>query len=293
MSEGRIVKGIAGFYYVHDGVNLFECKAKGILRNQKEKPLVGDLVTFDTVSLTDKTGNITGILPRKSEFIRPAVANIDEILLVFSGSVPSPNFEMLNRYLASVSDYEVPVRLVVTKADLCDKNVFSEISENFKNIGSPIHFVSSKTGEGMEELSEALTGKISVLAGPSGVGKSSLINGLFGRDLMEVGELSRKIERGKNTTRHAELFFLRENTYILDTPGFTSVDFDSVSPENLGLCFPEFLPHLVHCKFSSCTHMREPGCAVRNAVESGAIAAIRYKSYVNMYTHLNSLRRYS
>lgn len=292
MSEGVIIKGISGFYYVHDGETTWECKARGLFRNKNEKPLVGDRVTFDVVSDETKTGNVTSIFPRKSEMIRPAVSNVDQILIVFSAVTPDPNFEMLNRYIVSVHDAEIPIAFVVTKTDLTTKEHLQEIQEQWKSLEIPFHFISSKMNEGMAELKEALSGKISVLAGPSGVGKSSLVNALLGGQHMEVGELSRKISRGKNTTRHAELFSLNHDSYILDTPGFTAVDFDFVNPENLPLYFDEFVPYTVHCKFTSCRHMTEPGCAVKEAVNKGIIAKSRYESYTSMLTYLQNLRRY-
>lgn len=292
MTEGRIIKGIAGFYYVHDGENVYECKAKGIFRNKKEKPMVGDFVRFEPVDEVQKTGNITDILPRASQLIRPEAANVDQMLVVFSASVPSPNYEMINRYLVSIHDLELPVHLLITKIDLAEKPALKEIEDQFLNVPVALHFVSSKTGEGMEELKDVLKGKVSCLSGPSGVGKSSLLNGLLGESRMEVGELSRKIERGKNTTRHTELFYVGENTYVMDTPGFTSVDFDSVNPVNLPLMFDEFIPYLVHCRFSDCTHRKEKDCAVCAALSDGKISRTRYDSYVNMYDYLINLRRY-
>lgn len=292
MGNGRIIKGVAGFYEVHDGTRIFTCKARGLLRNQHEKPLVGDEVAFAVTDERKGVGNILKILPRKNALIRPAVANVDEMLLVFSSVVPAPNYEMLNRYLVSIHDTGLPVRFIVTKTDLSNEDHNAFIRAQFLNLPCPMHFVSSVTGEGILELKSALRKKTVTLAGPSGVGKSALVNALLSEERMETGTLSQKIDRGKNTTRHAELLYIGEDAYILDTPGFTSVDFDFVKAENLALCFDEFLPHLVNCRFRSCMHLKEPDCAVKTAVEQKLISDSRYDSYVHMAEHLIRLRRY-
>ena len=288
---GRIIRGVGGFYYVVSGDRVFVTKAAGILRNRKMKPLVGDLVSFET--LEDGTGRITELLPRKSELIRPAVANADRLVLVFSAVNPSPNFTELNRYLISVEDLELPVFLVVTKSNLVKDAGRERILSAFRHTGYPIFFISSVTGEGIEEVGKALEHSVNVFSGPSGVGKSSFLNALVGHEAMEVGELSEKIGRGKNTTRHAELFTLPNETFLLDTPGFTSVDIDFVKPENLALMFHEMIPYTAKCRYPSCRHHKEPDCAVKAAVEAGMISEERYQSYLTMLTHLSSLRRYS
>ena len=291
---GRIVKGIAGFYYVHDGKTVYECRARGIFRENHEKPLTGDNVLFDVVSsLKDPpTGLITEILDRKNMLFRPEIANVDRIFLLFSANKPEPNYEMLNRYLVAVHDTVIPVSLVVTKCDTAKEAELEAIEEAFSHTAFPIFFISSKNEESIEPLREAMKGLVSALAGPSGVGKSTLINCLLGHEAMETGELSRKIDRGKNTTRHSEIFCMEENTYIFDTPGFSSVDVENIEPENLPLYFDEFVPFVTACRFSSCTHRKEKGCALRQAVRDGEISKKRYLSYTSIYQLLLDNRRY-
>ncbi len=289
---GRIIKGIAGFYYVHDGENVYECKAKGIFRKNHQKPLVGDNVLFDVVSASLRTGTVTEILEEKNSLIRPEAANIDAIYLVFSASIPEPNYTMLNRYLVSVHDTGIPVKLVVNKTDLTDGTALSEISRQFENTCYPVFFVSVREEKGLEALRDDMKGHVNVFAGPSGVGKSSLLNSLIGEGKMEIGELSRKIARGKNTTRHTELFVIGEDTYLLDTPGFTSVEIPPIEIENLPFYFDEFLPYVTKCRFTNCSHYKETDCAVKEAVRNGIIPRSRYVAYRDVYEYLKDLRKY-
>lgn len=304
---GRIVKGIAGFYYVWSEGNLYECKARGIFRKNNQKPLVGDNVLFDVVSCDEirrelgsadgvislhGIGNITEILPAKNSLIRPEVANIDQIILLFSSSVPEPNYDMLNRYLVSVRETNIPVHLLVTKVDLVGPDEQAEILKNYENTQYPVSFVSVKTGEGLEQVRSLLAHKVSVFAGPSGVGKSSLLNALKGSQVMEIGELSKKIDRGKNTTRHSELFSLDQDTFLLDTPGFTSIDFSIDNIENLALLFDEFIPYMNQCKFHDCNHMKETDCAIKEAVRNGKIPRTRYISYRHLYEECKDIKKY-
>ena len=289
---GRIVKGIAGFFYVKSKEGVFACKAKGIFRKDGIKPLVGDNVIFDVVSYDDREGNIVEVLPEKNRLMRPEVANVDQIFLVISGSVPAPNYEMLNRYLVTVHDYNVPICLVVNKTDLCTVDVTEEIRENYEGAPYNIFFISVKTGEGIYLLEEAMKGKVTVLAGPSGVGKSSLVNYLFREERMMTGMLSERIARGKNTTRHAELFSLDENTFICDTPGFTAVDIKDIEPENLILYFDELVPYSLMCKYSNCAHIKEKDCAVKQAVRDGLVSRSRYLAYQSMHKLLSDGKRF-
>ncbi len=289
---GRITKGIAGFYYVHDGEDLYECKAKGIFRKNREKPLTGDHVEFSVISREEKTGNIDKILERKNRLLRPEVANVDGIFLVLACVKPEPNFDMLNRYLVLNEEAEIPVSFVLNKTDLTDEEGIRKLENEFINTGYPFYPVSAKDGTGFEEVLKAMNGKVISLAGPSGVGKSSIMNRILGHDRMETGGLSEKIDRGKNTTRHSELFYLGENTYLFDTPGFTSVEVESVQPENLPLCFPEFRPYLNACRFHDCEHLNEPDCSVKAAVSEGKIALSRYQSYRNIHAYLKDMKKY-
>ena len=292
---GRIIRGVGGFYYVHDGAALYQCRAKGIFRLNHEKPLVGDRVEFSTVfdSEIENAGNIDRILPRDSELIRPALANVDQVFLLFAGKAPAPNYVMLNRYLCQVHDTGIPVILVVNKCDLCSDEELQKIRDAFGGSGYPLEEISVLENQGVEALRERMRGRFSCLAGPSGVGKSALMNLLLGDRIMETGLLSRKIERGKNTTRHSEVFFLGENSYLCDTPGFTSVDITFIDQEELDLYFNEFEPYLASCRYlRSCAHIHERECSVKAAVKAGSISSVRYDSYVRIYEDLAALRRY-
>ncbi len=292
---GRIIRGVGGFYFVHDGTALYQCRAKGIFRKNHEKPLVGDRVEFSTVfdSEIENAGSIDRILPRENRLIRPELANVGQIFLLFSGKSPAPNFDMLNRYLCLVHDTEIPVSLVVNKCDLCTEEELEEVRKAFCGSGYPMHMISVKDGTGISGLREMMRGKLSCLAGPSGVGKSSLMNLLLGSKRMETGGLSRKIDRGKNTTRHSEVFYLGDESYLSDTPGFTSVEIGFIEKEDLDLYFNEFKPYLGSCRYlRSCAHIHEKECAVKAAVKDGGISKIRYDSYVRIYENLAQVRRY-
>lgn len=292
---GRIIRGVGGFYYVHDGEKIYQCRAKGIFRKNHEKPFVGDRVEFSTVfdSEIENAGNIDRILPRSSELKRPALANVDRIFLMFSVKSPAPNYDMLNRYLCLVHDTEIPVCLIVNKADLADEEEMDEVRKAFEGSGYPVYPVSVAENLGIDLLREEMQGRFSCLAGPSGVGKSSLMNLLLGESRMETGGLSKKIDRGKNTTRHSEVFYLGEGSFLCDTPGFTSVDVGWIDEEELDLYFNEFVPLIPSCRYlRSCRHIHEKECAVKQAVKAGTISKTRYESYLRIYEELSMIRRY-
>lgn len=291
--QGKIVKGIAGFYYVHvveSGV--YECKAKGVFRKDKIKPLVGDNVEIEILSEEEKTGNITSILPRFNELIRPAVANIDQALVVFAVTKPSPHFNLLDRFLVMMESKDIPVVLCFNKEDIADEEQVKKLKEIYEKTGYPCVFTSAKEKNGIDEVKALLKGKTTAIAGPSGVGKSSIINILQPQANMETGTISQKIERGKHTTRHSELFPIDEESYIMDTPGFSSLYVNEFEKEELKLYFPEFAPYEGTCKFHGCDHVHEPGCAVKEAVENGEIHIVRYTDYKEMYEELKAKRRY-
>ena len=291
--QGKIIKGIAGFYYVHvveSGV--YECKAKGIFRKDGVKPLVGDNVEIEILDEKDMEGNITQILPRKNELIRPAVANIDQALVVFAVTKPKPHFNLLDRFLVMMESREVPVILCFNKTDIAEAPEIAELKDIYEGCGYPLLFTSAKQEQNIEELKTVLQGKTTAIAGPSGVGKSSLINLLQSGVKMATGSISRKIERGKHTTRHSELIMLGEGSYIMDTPGFSSLYVGDMEKEDLKYCFPEFAPFEGKCRFNGCGHVHEPGCAVKRAVEDGKIHRIRYEDYVLMYQELQERKRY-
>ena len=291
--QGRIIKGIAGFYYVYDVVEsvIYECKAKGIFRKEKIKPLVGDLVEYEILDAEEKTGNIIRILPRKNELIRPAVANIDQALVVFAVTKPKPHYNLLDRFLVMMERKEIPVVLCFNKTDIASHPEIAELKEVYTGCGYPVIFTSAKEEENIRELKSLLKGKTTSIAGPSGVGKSSLINLLQSEVKMETGSISKKIDRGKHTTRHSELIVIGEESYIMDTPGFSSLYVNDFEKEDLNY-FPEFTPFEGQCKFNGCDHIHEPGCAVKEAVEEGKIHKIRYEDYTEMYRELKERKRY-
>jgi ribosome biogenesis GTPase len=289
---GKILKGIAGFYYVHgkDGI-LYECKAKGIFRNRKVKPLVGDDVEISILDEKEKTGNIDEILPRKNELIRPAVANVDQALVLFSITQPEPNLNLLDRFLIMMAVQDVPVKLCFNKIDLTGEKERRKLGEIYETAGYPVYFSSTCENQGIEEIRDLVRGKTTVLAGPSGVGKSSLINLLYPKAEMETGKISEKIKRGKNTTRHSELFCIEKDTYMVDTPGFSSMYID-VAYEQLKEYFPEFEEYEQDCRFLGCMHIGETTCGIKDAVAEEKISQSRYENYRLIYQELKEKRRY-
>lgn len=291
--QGKIIKGIAGFYYVQiENQGLYECKAKGTFRKDKIKPLVGDDVSIDILDEENFKGNITQILPRKSELIRPAVANIDQALVIFAATNPQPNLNLLDRFLVMMENQDVPVTICFNKMDMSDDSFENQMRDIYQKAGYEILFVSAKENKGLDELKTLLDGKTTTVAGPSGVGKSSLINLLTDSDYMETGEVSKKIGRGKHTTRHSEFIYLGKNTFILDTPGFSSIFLPDIEAVRIGELFPEFTQPAKECRFTGCAHNKEPDCGVKSALESGLIASSRYENYLQMYLEAISKKKY-
>lgn len=290
---GKITKGIAGFYYVHgeDGC-LYECKAKGVFRKDGIKPLVGDDVKISVLDEGKMLGNLDEILPRSSELLRPAAANIDQVLVMFAAAKPAPNFNLLDRFLIRMGLEKVPVLVGFNKCELVSEEQIATMREIYTLAGYPVYFFSVKEKSGLDALCEALADKTTALAGPSGVGKSSLMNYLCPQAEMETGDVSRKIERGRHTTRHAELFVLRQGTYVMDTPGFSSLYVNEIPAGELWEYFPEMREAEKDCRFTGCCHMEEPDCGVKARVVSGAIAEQRYESYRQLYTELSNIKRY-
>ena len=287
------MKGIAGFYYVHDGISgVYECKAKGIFRNKKIKPLVGDDVEFTILDEEEKTGNIVDILDRENELIRPAVANIDQAMVVFAATAPEPNLNLLDRFLVTMESQDVPVVICFNKKDLVTEEEAKRLTSIYEAAGYEVHLTNAKSGEGIEQIRSLLRGKSTVLAGPSGVGKSTITNEIQPEAEMETGTISEKIKRGKHTTRHSELFFVETDTFVMDTPGFSSMFVDNMKPEELQQFFPEFEEFIPDCRFLGCVHVGERECGVKDAVKEGTLSKERYENYRLIYEELKNKRRY-
>lgn len=292
MSKGKIIKGIAGFYYVYvDSLGIYECKAKGIFRKNQVKPLVGDDVIIEVLDEEAKTGNITDILPRKNELIRPAAANVDQALVVFAIANPQPNLNLLDRFLIMMDYQSVPTIILFNKSDLVDDAECERIRSIYAGCGCRIMFSSTLNQSGLEEVKAILKGKTTILAGPSGVGKSSLTNYLLEESKMETGDVSR-IGRGRHTTRHSEIFWMCRDSYICDTPGFTSLILPDVEAQELRFYVPEFAGYEGRCRFNGCVHVNEPDCAVKQAVSDGIISKERYDSYLCLYDELKRKVKY-
>lgn len=290
---GKIIRGIAGFYYVHvAGNGIYECKAKGVFRKNKEKPLVGDDVEIIVLDEKEKLGNISDILSRKNDLIRPAVANVDQALVIFAADQPKPNFNLLDRFLLMMEQKEIPTVICFNKIDLVTEEEKAQLKSIYENTGHTIFFVSVAKKQGIETVRECLHGKTTTVAGPSGVGKSSLINLLQSDVKMETGSISEKIQRGKHTTRHSELITLDDTSYILDTPGFSSLSIFNLEKEEIKWYYPEFGKLQDQCRFMGCNHIHEPDCAVKQALEEGNISLIRYENYKLLFDECNNRKKY-
>ena len=293
MKQGKIVKGIAGFYYVYvAGSGLYECKAKGAFRKKKIKPLVGDDVQIDIISEEEKTGNVEEICPRKNALVRPAVANVDQAMVIFAATSPKPNLNLLDRFLYMMEQQSVPAVICFNKCDLASEEELLVLRESYQASGYPLLFISAAQEEGTVSVREQLSGKTTTVAGPSGVGKSTLINLLSPDIRMETGAISEKIQRGKHTTRHSELITLDDSTYIFDTPGFSSLSTDFFDLEQISEYLPEFADYAPYCRFTGCSHINEPDCKVKEALEEGKISRSRYENYVQIYNELKDKRKY-
>ncbi len=300
MLEGRIIRGIGGFYYVStDDGELYECRAKGLFRKEGTKPLVGDICLMTPVEESDPdpdalpVGNITKILPRKSELLRPAVANVDQALIIFALTSPEPNFGLLDTFLLRMELSNLPVIIAFNKLDMDQSGSLErQIRDIYETTGYELVFCSAADGSGTDRLRKRLKGKCTTVAGPSGVGKSSLINLLQANVRMETSRISEKTRRGRHTTRHSELIPLTEGGYICDTPGFTSLGIDEFEKEDIAKGFREIGRWQEECRFAGCSHIAEPDCRVKEKVAAGEISRARYESYVRMYGECRNRKRF-
>jgi ribosome biogenesis GTPase len=285
---GTIIKGIGGFYYVKVEDEVIECKARGKFRFDELTPLVGDRVD---ITVKNNKGVIEKILPRSNELIRPNVANVTQAFVVFSIKNPDINLDLLNKFLVLSESNNLKIVLFINKRDLAAEQDQAFVENYFGSIGYQYHFIGAKSGIGLEEVSKHLKDNVTVVCGPSGAGKSTLINKLCGSNVMETGEISERNNRGKHTTRHSQLIAV-EGGFIVDTPGFSSLDITKIKKDELQHCFPEFEDYKYQCKFKGCLHYKEPSCGVKEAVEKGIVAEGRYKSYTAMLEEISKVRLY-
>ena len=291
--RGKIIKSIAGFYEVHTGDTVYRCRAKGLFRALKQKPLVGDDVEIDitdTVSVPPE-GNVIRLYPRTNALIRPNVANVDQALLVFSITKPYPSYNMLDRFLLVLARKDLHAVICFNKKDLASPEEIRELQETYEACGCQVLFISNVTGESIDQVREVLAHKTTVITGPSGAGKSTLINLLCPHANMETGEISRKISRGKNTTRHTELIE-KNGIRVMDTAGFNLLEAENaLDPGELKNRYPEFAPYEGKCRFRECLHDREPGCAVTAAAEKGEISSGRLERYRELLAEAKTVWR--
>lgn len=285
MINGTIIKGIGGFYYIDTENGVYECRARGIFRKEKLKPTVGDQVKISVLDEKNKKGSLDVIEPRKNMLIRPRVSNVEQAVIVFASVSPDINIDLLDRFLILVSEQKLDVLICINKIDLDEEKKYEYVKKLYEDSGYRVILLSAEKGVGIDELKSALKDKISVFAGPSGVGKSSLINAISPDLQLKTGEISAKIERGKHTTRHAELMQIEENSYIVDSPGFTSLFLEHIPAEELQYHFKEFEPYINQCRYTGCSHIHEPDCAIKEQVGVN-IRAERYERYVNLYNEL-------
>lgn len=295
MRQGVIMKALSGFYYVRpddESGTIVQCRARGLFKKKKVTPLVGDRCMFETESTGE--GTVTEILPRNSQLVRPPIANVDTVILTFSVTNPDLNLQLLDKFLVHTEFAGLDAIICLTKSDLPhDTRFVQSAMELYRAMGYPVLLSSAVHNVGIQQLSELLKGKISVVSGQSGVGKSSLLNSLKPGMSLETGEISERLGRGKHTTRHVELIEFANEAYVADTPGFSQLDFHSLELNDLANCFIEFASYAENCRFRGCLHREEPSCAVREAVEQGHIAVSRYEHYSIFFEEMkNRKRRY-
>ncbi len=284
--EGVILKGVGGFYYIKTLSGIIECKARGKFRYESLKPMVGDKVK---INIVNGKGVIEEILPRTSTLIRPTVSNVTQAFVVFAIKKPNINYDLLNKFLVLCEYNDIKSVVCLNKEDLCTEKEKIEVKEIINNIGYEVLFINAKEKRGIDELKRRLENNITVLCGPSGVGKSTLLNVLTDKKYMQTGEISEKLGRGKHTTRHSELVEI-ENGFLVDTPGFSTLGLDFIEKDDLKYCFPEFIKYNDLCKFKGCNHYKEPSCAVKENVELGNINKLRYDFYIKTLQEIMNRR---
>lgn len=289
--EGLIIKGIGGFYYVDTGSEIIEAKGRGIFKKDGITLAVGDKVELEIIDEAEKKGVINSIYPRKNQFIRPPIVNADTFVVVFAASKPKPNLVLVDKFLVMAEMHGVEALICINKSDLVSPEVLAEYKAIYENI-YPVIAVSARTGEGMDELKQAVSGKTAALAGPSGVGKSTIINALIPHANMETGSISEKTKRGKHTTRHVEIFRADGGGRIFDTPGFTSFEIMEAEEDNLMHYYPDIDRYSENCYYDNCRHLKEPSCAVREALNEGKIHRLRYESYAANMEEIKNRRKY-
>jgi len=292
LPSGIIIKGIGGFYYVRKDDEIYECKARGIFRKDEITPLPGDLVSFTVIDEDHKKGTIDKIHERQSQLIRPAVANINQVIVVISIKSPAPDLLLLDKLLVMAEHQNIDAIVCINKIDLASDEEYSEICEAYSKAGYEVILSSSKTGDGLDNLKKSLNGRISVLAGQSGVGKSTILNKIIDSQVMKTGNISDKIERGRHTTRHAELVKVETDGYLVDTPGFSSLGIANITYDKLALYYREFQNYMDRCRFTHCSHISEPQCAIKEAVNEGLIDKGRYMRYISLYSTLKQQKQY-
>lgn len=289
--QGRIIRGIGGFYYVLSGTTLWTCRARGLFRRNGTRPLVGDYVTISVTDEEKKEANVVAVSPRTNALVRPEVANADQAMVFFALKSPDMDTVLLDRFLVTMAWQNLPVIICFNKKDISDPSEAAYWKKLYEDCGYTVRLLSAREGTGVDEVRELLQGKTTVAAGPSGAGKSTFANCMQQELHMETGEISAKLRRGKNTTRRAELLMIGPDSFLCDTPGFTALDLPALEPEELQGCFPEFAPYEKMCRFTQCSHISEPDCGVKQAVEEGRIGRERYSHYCLFYDEVREMKK--
>jgi len=289
LPRGIVIKGIGGFYYILSGDEIYECRARGIFRKNGISPLPGDRVVFEIIDLCNNIGILDEIIERKTVLARPAVANANQLIIVISVNSPGPDYLLLDKLLIEAQRQNMNACICINKIDLDSENIHKEIMNSYAVTGFKVISTSFKTNVGFEDLQKLLEGRISVFAGQSGVGKSTILNTIMDSCVMETGELSEKVKRGKHTTKHAELLVFGKEGFVVDTPGFSSYSLEGMKRDELQFYYPEFSEHIKNCRFTGCSHINEPDCGVKDALEKFKIDGSRYKRYVRLFNEIKTI----